>query len=69
MGDTGIELPHSSPGKTGDSMESGAESGALNAAEPVDPGLAVVVASWQELPKVLRAGIVAMVRGAGGKAA
>ena len=67
--DTGGELPHASLGKTGGSMESGAESGALNGAEPVDPGLAVVVASGQELPEVLSAGIVAMVRGAGGKGA
>ena len=31
---------------------------------PADPDLAVVIASWAELPAALRSGIVAMVRSA-----
>ena len=32
-----------------------------------DPDLAAVVAAWTELPKAIRAGIVAMVKAASGK--
>ena len=32
---------------------------------PADPDLAAVVAAWPELPKAIRAGILAMVRAAG----
>ena len=33
---------------------------------PADPDLAAVVAAWDRLPEAVRAGIVAMVRAAGG---
>ena len=34
---------------------------------PADPELAAVVAAWSDLPAAVRAGIVAMVKAAGGK--
>lgn len=33
---------------------------------PTDPGLAEVIAAWPDLPPAIRAGIVAMVKAAGG---
>ncbi|MGF1579974.1 MAG: hypothetical protein ACFCD0_11490 [Gemmataceae bacterium] len=41
--------------------EDGAESGAL---ESVDPELALVMEAWPTLPEGIRAGILAMIRGA-----
>jgi hypothetical protein len=58
------------------SSGSGAECGALDPdsapqsapVTPTDPDLSAVVAAWPTLPPVLRAGIVAMVNGAKGRA-
>jgi len=46
---------------------SAAESGAISPdTDHFDPGLALVVERWTDLPEAIRAGIVAMVRAAGG---
>jgi hypothetical protein len=48
-------------------MDSGAESGALSSINNIiDPGLAALVDTWPALPETVRAGILAMVRAAGG---
>lgn len=49
------------------SDQSGAQSGALSAREaPLDPELAAVVDAWPALPAAIKAGILAMIRAAGG---
>lgn len=78
MGDTGLEQPHSFPGKTAVGAERGNKSGnksgnisggddATAAGEPptdpmLDSELTAVVRAWGVLPGAVRAGIVAMVR-------
>jgi hypothetical protein len=57
--------PHENTGKTGVSDQSGAECGALDAPKaPFDPELAAVVDAWPALPAAIKAGILAMIRGA-----
>ena len=52
-------------GNSGDSFQSGAESGALAAREaPMDPALAAVIEAWPTLPEAIKAGILAMIRAA-----
>ncbi len=52
-------------GKTANSGQGAAESGAVGARNRThDPELAAVVAAWADLPEAVRAGIVAMVRAA-----
>jgi hypothetical protein len=46
---------------------SGAKSGALAPEKPaIDPALAALIDVWPALPEAIRAGILAMVRAAGG---
>jgi hypothetical protein len=53
--------------KTGVSGDSGAESGALDAENgPKDAELGAVIDTWPTLPEAIKAGILAMVRTAGG---
>lgn len=63
----GVALIADSPGNTHVPQPGGAESGALGAREaPSDPELAAVVDAWPTLAEPIRAGILAMVRAAGG---
>jgi hypothetical protein len=48
-----------------DSVQSGAESGALGAqSTPQDPGMLAVIDAWPGLPADVRAGILAMIQAA-----
>ncbi|MDZ4781549.1 MAG: hypothetical protein SGJ19_14965 [Planctomycetia bacterium] len=61
----GVEHSPDSSQKTGIRVESGAESGALEARQStIDHNLATVVEAWPRLPEAIKAGIVAMVRSA-----
>lgn len=54
-------------GETREAGQSGAECGALGAQNaPLDPDLAAVVDAWPKLPEAIKAGILAMVKAAGG---
>lgn len=74
MGDTGLELPAYSRGKTGVSHAGGNKSGNTAAGEldapavpPVpDAELLAVIKTWSTLPVAVRRGIVAMVQASGG---
>jgi len=74
MGRAGLEHPPESPGNTSVSLPSGAKCGALSRdsdpnpppAKPTDPELAAVVAAWPDLPPAIRAGVLALVKAAGG---
>jgi hypothetical protein len=53
--------------ETAYSAQGGAKSGALTPETLViDPGLAALIDAWPALPEAIRAGILAMVRAAGG---
>lgn len=75
MGSPGLEQPPETTGNTGVSLPSGAKCGALSSdsvpnptlTKPTDPELAAVVAAWPDLPPAIRAGVLALVRAAGGK--
>lgn len=63
----GFEPAPKTSGKQGVADKSGAESGALDAEiEPKDPELEAIIDAWLGLPELVKAGIVAMVRAAGG---
>lgn len=63
----GIEPHAHSPENTTNPNSGGAKSGALTPANPnIDTSLAMVIDAWPTLPEALRAGILAMVRAAGG---
>ncbi|WP_145059550.1 hypothetical protein [Adhaeretor mobilis] len=63
MGDEGLELPPRNPGKTTLPDSSGAECGAPGAQSGVvDAELAELIRRWADLPKAVKAGILAMVR-------
>jgi hypothetical protein len=66
----GSELSRLPSGKTPDSESGGSKSGnkgaGFGAPTPTDPELTAVVAAWPDLPRAIRAGIVAMVGAAGG---
>ncbi len=79
MGVTGLELPPETSGKSCDSDSRGNKSGNIPGGDgsagdppsapqtPDDPELAAVVEAWADLPDAVRAGILAMVRAAGGE--
>lgn len=74
----GFELPPDSKQETPVSGSRGNKSGnnpagsdprtapATHPPTPADPDLAAVIAAWPDLPPAVRAGVVAMVRAAGG---
>lgn len=70
MGDTGLEVPPFSSGKSKIAEPTGNKSGNTDArlgdrkgeGMPGDPELAALISAWPELPQPLRAGIAAMVR-------
>ena len=69
MAGTGLELSQESTGNSSIASQSGAESGALGAQNgPFDADLGELAEAWPNLPKALRAGILAMVRAARGAA-
>ncbi len=56
-----------SPGKSGFSESGGAKSGALGAqGGAIAPELRTIIDAWPALPDAIKAGILAMVRTAGG---
>jgi hypothetical protein len=63
----GIEPHQYSSENSTNPAEGGAKSGALAPENPaIDPTLAAVIDAWAKLPEAIRAGILAMVRAAGG---
>lgn len=63
----GIEPPTDSLPNTTFSPQGGAESGALTLGNlSIDPALAALIDAWPKLPEAIRAGILAMIRAAGG---
>jgi hypothetical protein len=71
MGTEGFEPPTVNPNQGSgleDSCYAGAaKSGAVFAdSSPIDPDLAKIIDAWPNLPEAIRAGILAMVRAAGG---
>lgn len=69
MGDEGLESNPKSSRNDRVGNQGGAESGALGAREaPLDPQLAAVARAWPTLPEPIKAGILAMIRAAGGPA-
>jgi hypothetical protein len=65
MGDTRLELPQESSGKTGEGSRGAAKSGAVSASfaaeqwagQSVDPDLAAIVEAWQTLRPAQRAAL------------
>lgn len=67
MAGTGFEYPANSSENRGVADESGADSGALGAqVGAIDPELGAIIDAWPTLPDAIKAGILAMVRTAGG---
>jgi hypothetical protein len=63
----GIEPCENSPQNSTNPAPGGAKSGALTPTNPyIDPALAALIGAWPALPEAIRAGILAMVRAAGG---
>jgi hypothetical protein len=63
----GIRTLRELPYKTTLFAEGGAESGAVAAeTRPIDPDFAALIDAWPTLPQAIRAGILALVRAAGG---
>jgi hypothetical protein len=63
----GIEPHQHSPKDLTNPAPGGAKSGALAPENPaIDPALAALIDAWPTLPEAIRAGILAMVRAAGG---
>jgi hypothetical protein len=63
----GIEPAPDSLGDATISAQGGAKSGALAPQQRIiDPALAALIDAWPTLPEAIRAGILAMVRVAGG---
>jgi len=63
----GIEPSPESSGNGGTGDQGGAECGARDARKAeFSPDLAAVVEAWPKLPEAIRAGILAMIRAAGG---
>jgi hypothetical protein len=66
MGDEGTEHTIKTPIKPHLSEPSGAECGAVGAADALPADLAAVVRAWPSLPAAVKAGIVALVKAARG---
>jgi hypothetical protein len=65
MAGAGFEPTQESPTISNVLCDSGAQSGASQTqSEAIDPDLATVIEVWHTLPGSMRAGIVAIVRGA-----
>jgi hypothetical protein len=62
----GIEPPTISTEYNKFSAQGGAESGSLLTKHEVDPDLALLITAWPTLAQPIRAGILAMIRAAGG---
>jgi len=63
----GIEPHHHSPENSTNPAACGADSGAPTPSNTIiDPALAALIDAWPTLPDAIRAGILAMVRAAGG---
>jgi hypothetical protein len=63
----GIEPNQHSPEEYTNPAPGGAKSGALDPEKAaIDPALASLIDAWPTLPEPIRAGILAMVRAAGG---
>jgi hypothetical protein len=63
----GIEPNQHSPNDSTNPAPGGAKSGApASRPSTIDPTLAALIAAWPTLPDPIRAGILAMVRAAGG---
>ncbi|MCH7685408.1 MAG: hypothetical protein IH899_01785 [Planctomycetes bacterium] len=68
MTPTGLERTDDSTGNNVIQGQGGAESGAVGAQSALmDPDLRAVIEAWPELPDAVKAGILAMVRAAGGE--
>jgi len=66
MGDTGLEHLSKTSGETGVAVQSGAESGAVDAAGGlIDPDLQVIIDAWPGLSEVVRSELLAIVRANG----
>ena len=66
-GEGGIRTTPETGYKTAFFAEGGAESGAPTLTTPnIDPDLAALIDAWPNLPDAIRAGILAMIRAAGG---
>jgi hypothetical protein len=66
----GVEQAVNSSKKTRYSQCRGAKSGALGPKEtPIDLGLKTVVEAWPTLPEAIKAGMLAMIKAAAGRAA
>ena len=66
-GEGGIRTPSEISTKNVDFGQGGAESGALTPeSTSIDPALATIIDAWPMLPEAIRAGILALVRAAGG---
>ena len=66
-GEGGIRTSSQISTKTVDFGQGGAKSGALAPeSRSIDPALATIIDAWPTLPEAIRAGILAMVRAAGG---
>jgi hypothetical protein len=66
-GEGGIRTLGEISGKTALSVHGVAQSGALDPKNgPIDPALASLIDAWPTLPEPIRAGILAMIRAAGG---
>jgi hypothetical protein len=66
-GGGGIRTPPENPGKTAFSEKGGADSGAVTLSNfSNDSDLALIINAWPNLPEAIRAGILAIIRAAGG---
>ena len=67
MAKAGLEPAPDSSGKTTNRVSGGAESGAVGADfSPVGADLQSIIEAWPKLPESTKAGIIAIVRAAGG---
>jgi hypothetical protein len=61
------DLPQETQGKTGISADAGADAGAVETKrEQFSPDLQALIDAWPALPDAIKAGILAMVKAAGG---